>query len=164
MSGGRGDQRFRRGGTFRRAARSAVPSEKVEQGHVIQLAVSLGGKVYVLGTRRPRGKACPKCGTFVEEYQGTRQTPGISDLLIFLPIRGAVEGQAQALLVFDECKKQGGQLSPAQREFREWCRRAAQHHISGGLDAFIAFTVAQGLTKATQFAHYRQPPAVPAEV
>src|SRR5688572_7830522 len=72
---------------MRTARKPPVQLEKLEQTHIIQLIKSLGGRVYVLGTRRSRGKRCQNCGTFVPEDQGTRQTPGVSDLITFLPAR-----------------------------------------------------------------------------
>jgi hypothetical protein len=53
--------------------------ERVQQAHIIRLVRTIGGVVYVLGTVRRRG-----------DYQGTMQTPGISDLLVFLPVRAHV--------------------------------------------------------------------------
>lgn len=135
---------------------SSVPLEKVEQAHLVQLYESFGGKVYQLGTRRKRGERCPHCKGFVPNTDhGTHQTPGVSDLLVFLPTNprlraGSVE------LVFHEVKRaKGGRLSPDQQAFGEWCIRACQAHVVGGLDAGIAFLISTGRASRTQFAHYR---------
>jgi hypothetical protein len=40
--------------------------EKAEQAGIVKLVRALGGRVYVLGTRRKRG-----------DFQGTMQTPGL---------------------------------------------------------------------------------------
>jgi len=124
-------------------ARAPQPrvSEKAEQHHIVQLARSIGGQVWVLGTTRRRG-----------DFAGTMQTPGVSDLILFVPRRP--EGRE---LVFLEVKGQGGRLRPEQIQFRECCLAAGATHLVGGLDRFIAFLVERGLVKADAFPHYRQP-------
>jgi hypothetical protein len=127
--------------TWRRL--STVPRllEKTEQGSGCQLLLTLGAAVYVLGTRRPKG-----------EDQSTRQTPGISDVIAFLPRATGV--------VFWEVKAVGGRMSPEQVAFRTivlLCERAGLgiYHVLGGYDALIAFLVRRGLAVASQFPYYR---------
>jgi hypothetical protein len=117
----------------------------------VQLIESVGGTVYVVGTRRPRGSRCRKCGEFVTEHQGTCQTAGIPDLLAFLPPR------PQAEFVFIEAKAVDGRLSTPQREFRDLCLGARLAHVVGGLDAVIAFLLERGRLLANNVPHYRLP-------
>lgn len=124
-----------------RARQPRVP-EKTEQAHVVQLLRSIGCRVWVAGTRRPRG-----------DYQGTCQTPGLPDLVAFLPPH-------QRGVLFVEVKARGGRLSPDQVEFRKLaldCHAAALgvHHVVGGLEAVIVYLVSLGLVRAESFPHYR---------
>ena len=117
--------------------------EKTEQSSGCRLLLTLGAALYVLGTRRPKG-----------EYQGTRQTPGISDVIAFLPRTKGV--------VFWEAKASDGRLRPEQWAFRTivlLCERAGLgiYHVVGGYDALIAFLVRLGLLVASQVPHYRLP-------
>jgi hypothetical protein len=117
--------------------RLKVP-EKAEQAAIVRLLASLGAKVYVLGTRRPAG-----------DYQGTRQTPGLPDVLAFLPLHAARRGhfeQSRELLAI-EVKAKGGRLRPEQVVFRELCQQASVAHVVGGLDAVIAWLTARGYLK-----------------
>lgn len=111
-------------------------SERVVQAQIVALLRSLGAKVYVLGTVRRRG-----------DYQGTMQSPGIADLLVFL--------RGRQLWV--ECKAAGGRMSPAQVEFQALCGMAGVAHVVGGVDAVLAWLVDAGIVKADNVAHYRQP-------
>ena len=101
-----------------------------------------GRQPYVLGTTRR-----------ATDYHGTMQTPGVPDLLAFLPRRAPRYGW-QFLVI--ECKGRGGRLRPDQVRFEELCRWAEIPHIVGGLDAVIAWLVAQGYVQAESFPHYRQ--------
>lgn len=119
--------------------------EKTVQAHVVQLARTVGGKVWVIGGHRRR-----------TDYQGTMQTPGLSDLVLFIP-----EGDRWHL-VFFECKAKGGRLSPEQVIFRDLVLAVAAnasvvHHLVGGLDAFIAWLVTRGLVRTENVPHYRRP-------
>ena len=115
--------------------------EKTEQAAIVRLLRGLGASVYVLGTHRRRG-----------DYPGTMQTPGISDLVVFLPRERGV--------LFVEVKAPKGRLRPEQAEFRRLCLAclsAQVHHVVGGLDAVIGYLIGVGLLKSTQVAHYRAP-------
>lgn len=121
-------------------------SEKVEQAHIVRLLRTLGATVYVLGTTRKREDA----------HHGTMQTPGLADLLVFLPDRGHPRvGALRQLWV--ECKTTRGRLSPAQVEFRACCQLAGRDYVSGPLDAVIAWLISEGYLKASQIPFYRQP-------
>ncbi len=122
----------------------AIQREKVEQAHIVQLLRTIGGRVYVLGTRRRRG-----------DFQGTMQSPGVPDLMAFLPARAHLAGAPR--FVFIECKATGGRLRPEQQVFRDECTSAGLAHIVGDLDAVIAWLVAAGYVTAQQFPHYRRP-------
>lgn len=115
--------------------------EKAEQRHIVQLTRSIGGEVWELGTTRPGG-----------DFRGTCQTPGMSDLVLFVP--RLPHGRE---LVFVEVKGQGGRLRPEQEQFRAACLAAGATHLVGGLDTYIEFLVGRGLVKASAFPHYRQP-------
>lgn len=128
--------------------------EKTEQAHIIQTIGQVRGKVYVLGTRRPKG-----------DYQGTRQTPGIPDLLVFLPpspgsrtvMNGCSGPSVEWRQVWIEAKAAGGRLRPEQVVFAHHCLSAGVDHIVGGLDAVIAWLIREGYLNRDQVAHYRLP-------
>jgi hypothetical protein len=122
--------------------------EKIEQSHIAQLLRTVGAKVYVVGTRRRR-----------EDFQGTMQTPGLADLVAFLPPGRSVNsgGDLRAELLFIECKAAGGRLRPEQREFREHCLDAEVAHVVGDLNAVIAWLLARGRLRGDNVPHYRRP-------
>jgi hypothetical protein len=92
----------------------------------------------VLGTRRPAGRRCPSCATFVPESQGTRQTPGLSDLIAFLP------GVPSAVLFIEQKRARGGRLSEAQQDFRALCECSTAGYVCGTVDDVIAWLTARG--------------------
>jgi hypothetical protein len=118
--------------------------EKVIQQQIVRLLRSLGAAVYVMGTARPRG-----------DYAGTCQTPGIPDLVVFLPSRGT--GTNEQRLVYVEVKAAGGTLRPAQADFRAHCLAADVAHVVGDLDAVIAWLMDYGYLKAEAVPYYRLP-------
>jgi len=97
-------------------ARRPVQHEKGEQAGGIKLLRTLGATVYTFGTRRSRGKACPRCGTFVPEHQGTRQTPGIPDVFAFLPARNG----KRVLLCWEAKRPFAALLVTAVTSYNEW--------------------------------------------
>lgn len=121
--------------------RRATVSEKVEQQHIVQLLRSLGATVYVLGTRRRKG-----------DYQGTMQTPGIGDLYVVLPARPTPRP------LWVEVKAKGGAVRSAQLEFAAHCEAMGHAYVRGGLDAVIAWLIAQGYLSSAQVPHYRVTP------
>lgn len=132
-----------RGVTFRRP----VGDEKSEQGSIVNLTEQLGGKVYVLGSRR--AICCGVCGSPSTD-PATRQTEGLGDLAIYLPpppARQAVCPQLAWTFLWIECKGRGGTLSEAQLVFRQLNEAARVHHLVGGLDEYIAFLEAGGWVK-----------------
>lgn len=127
----------------------ASPSEKVEQQHIVQLIRSIGGSVYVLGTRRKRG-----------DFQGTCQTPGIPDLYVFLPASprpGPDGAYSSACALWVEVKAAGGRARPEQQQFQQQCEASQVAHVLGGLDAVIAFLIAGGWIRESSVPHYRRP-------
>jgi hypothetical protein len=157
-----------------KARRKPVQHEKFEQSNGVDLLTKIGAKVYILGTRRPSGKPCPRCGTFVREHQGTCQTPGISDVFAFLPARGptpcehctrdhvceAHEGQrrrASRLLLVWEAKSQTGKPSEAQKEFLALCAAADVAHVLGDLNQLVGWLIGHGYVKADQIPHHHVP-------
>lgn len=117
--------------------------EKTVQAHIVQLLRSLGARVYVLGVRRRRG-----------DYQGTMMSPGIPDLMVFLPRRPPA---AAGSLLFIEVKAAGGRLRPEQTTFRALCTLAAVSYITGDLDAVVAWLMDQGYLRRDQIAWHRLP-------
>jgi len=117
--------------------------EKVEQQHIVQLLRTIGGRVWVLGTKRRRN-----------DFHGTMQTPGVPDVLAFLPVRAE---PGRFVFVWIECKARGGRLRPEQAQFQALCDAAAVAHVVGDLDTVIAWLVLHGHVQADQFPHYRQP-------
>jgi len=150
----------------RRSSRAPRVSEKVEQQQIASMLRALGGRVYVMGTRRPRG-----------DHQGTCQTPGIPDLTCFLPnararaaTRACQEDGAedhvadQIQLLFVEVKSVGGSPSEAQLVFQAQCRRAGVGHVMGGLNAVVAWLLEHGVIREHQVPHYRLPANTPARL
>ena len=126
-------------------------SEKAEQQHIVQLLLSIGAAVYVLGHPSPNDG---------RRHRGTGQTPGVPDLLAFLPWRAPLDGLGIESLerqVWIEVKAAGGKLRPEQETFRERCEKSGVAHVIGGLDAVIAWLAERGYVKASAFPHYRQP-------
>jgi hypothetical protein len=159
--------------------RKPVQREKHEQQHIVDLLRSIGSDVYVFGTRRSAGRACPNCGTFVPEDQGTRQTPGWADVAAFVPVPTGRRRDKRKVLLFVEAKAAGGRLSPEQRQFRANCLETvaavhtldeaflevlaahppvrAVYHVVGGQNDVIAWLLSVGACRESQFAHYRLP-------
>lgn len=125
--------------------RRAVTPEKAEQSHIVQLLRSLGGTVYVLGTRRRKG-----------DFAGTMMTPGLPDLQAFLPDSRFVPATTFRL-VFVEVKASSGRLRPEQRELQTLCQQAGIDHIVGGYNAVIAWLLERGYVRRDQFPDYRLP-------
>ena len=113
--------------------------EKQAQRALCALIRSLGGQVWVLGTRRRR-----------TDYQGTMMSPGLPDCWFMLPPRRDL-GQG-AIAGWIEVKAPRGRLSAAQIAFRAACVESGVVHLVGGLDSFVAWCVAQGRVKADQVA------------
>ena len=105
--------------------------ERAEQAAIVRLLRTLRAEVYTLGTVRRH-----------DDYPGTMQTPGVPDLLAFLPRGG--EGRRQ---VWIEVKAVDGRLSPAQRAFRDHCREAGVDHVWGSLTAVIDWLAAEGYVR-----------------
>lgn len=130
---------------LRRPRRPRVPvlREKHEQAAGVTLLKSLRCAVYVSGTARREG-----------DYQGTNQTPGISDVLGCLPdLRG---------ILFWEAKSRRGRPSPEQDAFRTIIRayEAAGlpiYHCLGTYDALIAKLITIGMLRGQDVPHYRLP-------
>lgn len=127
-----------------RRRRPPSPLEKVEQAHSVELFDRIGAQVYVLGTRRKK-----------TDHQGTMQTPGLPDLLVFLPPR-AGQTPRRRLLMVEQKRSREGRFSPAQIVFRELCQESEVAHVGGDFNAVIAWLVAEGYCRDEQFPHYRQ--------
>jgi hypothetical protein len=131
-----------RGVTFARP----TLDEKSEQAQILLLIQTLGGRAYVLGSRR--AQYCGLCGARNGD-QGTRQTEGLGDLAVYLPPPPRIRDLGTCwVFLWIECKGRGGTLSPEQVAFREINQRARVPHIVGGLDAVLAWLQAGGWIKA----------------
>jgi VRR-NUC domain len=115
---------------------NAEPLEKFIQRDIQKLLLLLGAKVYVLGTRRAQG-----------DHQGTRQSPGLPDLIAFLPAR-LPSRRSRILLI--EVKRPGNDLSQAQFDFQTLCQRADIAYVTGNLDRVLTWLTAEGYLHATQ--------------
>ena len=115
--------------------------ERDEQAHIVRLLRTLGAEVWALGTTRRRS-----------DYQGTNQTPGLPDVEAFMP---APDGGRVLLVV--EVKAPGGRLRPDQVRFRDCCRAAGIAHVTGGVDAVIAWLVDHDYLNRNHVAWYRLP-------
>ena len=103
----------------------------------------LGAVVYTLGTTRRRG-----------DHPSTMMSPGLPDLMAFLPAR---QSDPPRLLMI-ECKRAGGQLSPAQAAYRQHCLDAGVAHVVGPLDSLVAWLVGAGyLTDDERKIHDEKP-------
>lgn len=120
--------------------------EGAQQAQGVALLRSLGGAVYVLGTRRPRG-----------DHQGTCQTPGVADVLCFLPHRGS----GVRTFMCWEVKASGGRLRPEQIAFQAHCFEAGVAHVTGDLTALMAWLVQAKFLRADQLPASRQPQTAP---
>jgi hypothetical protein len=139
-----------RGVTFRRP----TLDEKAEQAQILTLVAALGGVAYVLGTRR--AQFCGVCGGRNQD-QGTRQTPGIADLLVILPPAPTTYAQPGTpwVPIWIEVKGRGGSLSLEQVAFKRYCDDCKHPHIVGGLDAVVEFLEQRGWLVARTLAHGR---------
>lgn len=117
-------------------ASTRIP-EKAIQAQCVSVLRSLGAKVWVLGTVRAKG-----------DHPGTRQTPGVSDVIAFL--RGAC--------LFLEVKAEGGKLRPEQVDFRDAALTCGPpvYHVVGGVDELFHWLVERGIVKAENVPYARR--------
>jgi len=136
------------------ARRRLAQPEKAEQAKGVALLRSLGAAVYVLGTRRAGGARCHQCGGFVPGDQGTRQTPGIPDVLAFLPApRGSSLVGCQ--LWWEAKRPDGGRASAPQHAFAANCAASGIAHCLGDANALVAWLIAHQYLRPDQVAHER---------
>lgn len=139
-----------------RAPRKLKHPERHEQQSIRGLLTSIGGRVWVLGTTRRKG-----------DYAGTMQSPGLPDLICFVPRKGGMKqtgpasytwsnDQSHELLVV-ECKSATGRLRPDQVQFRDYCQKSNIAHVVGGVDAVIAWLIERGYIDKHAVPHYRLP-------
>lgn len=141
--------------------------EDVEQSQSAQLLRSLGGRVWELGTKRSRR----------DHYMGTRQTPGLPDVIAFLPVHvgngyDSTTGEPLLLgwrLLIVEHKRaaspgrRAGRLRKRpgnlldQVKFRECCLGADIDHIVGGYREVVAWLIEHGYATADSFPEHWRP-------
>ena len=102
--------------------------EKEIQADIVKLLETVGAAVYKIGTKRKKG-----------DHQGTMQTPGIPDLVAFVPVRPSATlghiGHMPSVQLWIEVKRPGGTMSFAQTDFRIHALRAGCEHVTGGVKA-----------------------------
>jgi hypothetical protein len=128
--------------------RVACATEAVEQEHIKQFIRSVGGSVWVVGTRRPK-----------TDRPGTFQTPGIPDLLAFIPVPDRVGDRMwkRRVFVFIEVKRtKGSRIRQEQHDFRRECQEANVEHIVGSFDAVVQWAIARGVVREENVPHYRR--------
>lgn len=126
--------------------------EKHEQADGVQLLRTLGAAVYVLGTVRAKG-----------DHPGTRQTPGLPDVMAFLPASRLELGPTLPRFLCWEVKREGGRLRPEQAEFRAHCQASGVSHVVGGLGALMLWLVLQGYLRRESLSHERYSAVVAAQ-
>jgi hypothetical protein len=104
--------------------------ERTEQAEIVKLLEMLGAKVYRIGTTRKRG-----------DYQGTCQSPGISDLWVIWP---RTMPMMFGIGMWIEVKAKNGRLRREQQQFRQECIDSNITHLVGGLDTVIAWCQQNG--------------------
>lgn len=134
--------------------RKPVQRERLEQAQGVDLLRKIGATVYVSGTTRM--KACWKCGAQTRDMS-TRQTPGIADVLAFLPMPAFPLVTPRSLVLFWEAKAPGGRLRPEQAEFRDVALASGASHVLGPFDALVAFLLEGGWVRDSSVPHYRRP-------
>jgi hypothetical protein len=117
--------------------------ESAVQRHIVATLRQVGGDVWELGTKRSRR----------DHHMGTRQTPGLPDVIAFLPARAT----SRKVLLIVEAKAAGGRLRPEQVLFRQCCLEADVAHVVGGLDAVVDWLIRHAYLKPEHVAHYRRP-------
>ena len=119
--------------------------EKTVQAQILHLLRSVGAKVWVTGVPRRRG-----------DFQGAMRTPGLPDLLAFVPPPKPTDPFIGWTLLCVEVKARGGRLREEQADFASCCLNADVAHIVGGLAEVIAWLLRRGLVRDEQLPHYRQ--------
>lgn len=146
-----------------RPRRKPGQHESVEQTHILNLLRSVGGEVWVLGTRRTQ--LCWKCKAPTRDMS-TRQTPGIADIFCILPAPPLAPRTPAPLWwpglpvpVWVEAKRGDGlgRLSAPQEHFRDRCGVASLPHVAGTLMDVTAFLMRHGWLKPDNVPHYRRP-------
>ena len=107
-----------------------LPLEKEIQSDIVKLLETVGAAVYKIGTKRKKG-----------DHQGTMQTPGIPDLLAFVPVRPAW------VQLWIEVKRPGETRSDDQDTFRWNAIDAECEHVTGGVDEVLDWLKARGVVK-----------------
>lgn len=123
--------------------------EKVVQEHIVRALRTIGAHVYILGRPGLRDRRCPKCHQVVHVEQGTRQTPGIPDLMAFLPM--SPTGYPAHFLQI-EVKAIDGRRSEDQKRWAVYCEETNQPYLCGGLDVVLAYLKDRGYVR--EYAHY----------
>ena len=133
--------------------------ERDEQAHIVRLLRTVGGETWPLGTTRRWLVTCPHCHqpfNLPRSHMGTQQGKGVADLLAVLPPARSNPAAASVFLVV-EVKALGGRLRPDQVRFRDCCLAAGIAHVTGGVDAVIAWLLEHHYLARDQVAHYRLP-------
>ena len=109
-----------------------TPLEKEIQADIVKLLETVGAAVYKIGTKRKK-----------DDHQGTMQTPGIPDLVSFVPVPNA----RYSVQLWIEVKRPAGSKTWAQRDFRLRALEAGCEHVVGGVDEVLDWLKARGVVK-----------------
>ena len=92
------------------------------------------------------GVGCVVKRTSGGRSNGTRNAPGLPDLIVFPPERRVQNGMVG--MFFHETKRPGGKQSPAQIEWQQLCDSRLIEYVVGGTEAAIRFLKSIGLLAA----------------
>jgi hypothetical protein len=130
----------------RRDSAGTVPLEKVEQANILELLKTIGASWYEIG--RPRARVCWYCKKPSKDM-GMRQTPGIPDLWVFLPVKKNQAELWRPTFLWIEAKRaKGGRLSDEQRTFRDDCQQRGIPHVDGSYDRVVEWLQAHHFLEA----------------
>ena len=107
--------------------------ERAEQRAILDLLRLVHAQVWVLGTVRQRG-----------DWPGTRQTPGLPDIIASIPVREIQVGRINRQRLEIEVKAPQGRLSQAQGNYRAHALSGGIEHLVGGIDAVLAWLRERG--------------------
>ena len=110
--------------------------EKEIQSDIVKLLGTVGAAVYKIGTTRKKG-----------DHQGTMQTPGIPDLLAFVPLPPSRRYPSNAVQLWIEVKRPEGKMHLVQIEFRMRALEAGCEHVVGGVPEVLDWLKARGVVK-----------------
>ena len=119
--------------------------EKYIQADIVKLLETVGAAVYKIGTKRKK-----------EDHQGTMQTPGIPDLVAFVPVPLSLHvaprpDRVSLVQLWIEVKRPAhamtSRMSQEQTMFRLRSLEAGCEHVVGGVPEVVDWLMARGVVK-----------------